>query len=263
MRPQDFSGNLPEPDEFVVVSVNKVMPYGAFCTLDEYQGLEAFLHISEVSSGWIRNIREHVKEGQKLVCKIIRVDREKRQIDLSLKRVTEGDKKKKLEGFQNEKRAHKMLEHVALKQKKTLQQAMREAGIPLVEKYGDLYSAFEAISAGELPPEELIPKAWLEAITETAKQEIKPKEVSERAELSLQSFAGDGLARIKKILAQIPKLSSKGVEVSVHYLGAPRYYIDVVAPDHKAADKVLTKAEQLLESSKKDKMEYELVRTKK
>jgi len=262
MRPQEFSGSLPEPDEFIVVSVNKVMPYGAFCSLDEYNGIEAFLHISEVSSGWIRNIREHVKEGQKLVCKIIRIDQEKRQIDLSLKRVTEADKKRKLESFQNEKRAQKLLEHVALKQKKTFQQAMREAGISLIEQYGDLFSAFEAIAQGETLSVE-IPKPWLDAISETVKLEIKPKEVSERAELSLQSFAGDGAERVKKVLLQISSLSSKGVSLSVHYLGAPNYFIGVTAPDHKAADKLLSKAEQLLESAKKDKIEYELVRTKK
>ena len=41
--------NMPEQDELVLSTVKKIMPYGAFCTLDEYSNREAFVHISEVA----------------------------------------------------------------------------------------------------------------------------------------------------------------------------------------------------------------------
>ena len=64
----------PEEGEFVVGTVNKVQSYGAFVTLDEYQSREGFIHIAEIASGWVKRIRNHIKEKQKVVCKVMHVD---------------------------------------------------------------------------------------------------------------------------------------------------------------------------------------------
>ena len=77
----------PEEGELVVCTVKNVKNFGAFGDLDEYDGKEGFIHVAEVSSGWIKYIRDYVREGQKLVCKVLRVDKEKGHIDLSLKAV--------------------------------------------------------------------------------------------------------------------------------------------------------------------------------
>ncbi len=253
---------IPEIGEYVVVTVRKIMPYGAFCTLDEYGDAEAFLHISEISSGWIRNVREHVKEDQKTVCKVIRLDQEKRQIDLSLKRVTEADKKRKLEAFQSEKRAQKLLERVALKLAKPIKIAQEEAAKPLIEEFGDLYAAFEAISQGTEPKK--LPKAWLAAISEIAKKEIKPKIIQERVTLTFKCFAGDGATRVKDAFEKIKKLVPKEVKLETHYLGAPTYYLDFSSSEHKPIDKTIDKITELLEkSAKKEDFEYEVERAKK
>ncbi|HLC38490.1 MAG TPA: S1 RNA-binding domain-containing protein, partial [Candidatus Norongarragalinales archaeon] len=71
---------FPQLEEFVVAKVKKLLPFGAIIELEEYGGLEGFVHISEVSSGWIRNIREHLKEGQVVVAKVIALDIQKRQV---------------------------------------------------------------------------------------------------------------------------------------------------------------------------------------
>ncbi|MHC1564487.1 MAG: S1 RNA-binding domain-containing protein, partial [Candidatus Hecatellaceae archaeon] len=83
---------LPEPGELVIATVNKITGYGAYLGLDEYGGIEGFLHISEVSTSWVRNIRDYVRPGQKLVLKVLRVNRERRHIDLSLRRVSGKEK---------------------------------------------------------------------------------------------------------------------------------------------------------------------------
>ena len=106
--------DMPEQDELVLVTVKKIMPYGAFCSLDEYAAREAFVHISEVAPRWIKNIHEFLHDGQKLVAKVYHLDLEKNQIDLSLKRVTESERKLKIEGNRREKRAEKLFE-VAVK----------------------------------------------------------------------------------------------------------------------------------------------------
>jgi len=236
----------PEAGEFVLGTIKKVVPYGAFVFLDEY-GADAFLHISEVSSGWVRNIREHVKEGQKIVVLVTRVDAEKQQVDVSLKKVSEADRKRKLESYQLNKRAEKLLERVAVKLGKTVQQARKEAGDPLAQEFGDLYSAFEALAAGEQPRSK-VPAAWLDAAREVAKAEIRERFVAERGVLKLKSFAGDGVLQVKAVLAAIEKISSGKTRVAIRYIGAPVYYVDVQAPDPKTLGKTMAKIEQVVQA---------------
>ena len=202
--------NFPEIGEFVIVTVNKIMPYGAFCSLQEYNNLEAFLHVSEVSSGWVKNIRDFVKEGQKSVAMVSRIDLEKRQIDLSIKRVSESDRKRKLESFQLGKRAEKLLERAAQSIKKNLRDAMKEVGEILIAEYGDLYSSFEEIKAGNVSQK--IPPIWVPALQQVANAEIKEKVISARAELKVQSFEGNGVEKIRSALLKIPK-AAPGVTI--------------------------------------------------
>ncbi len=250
----------PESGEFVLATVKKIMPYGAFCSLDEYGELEGFLHVSEVSSGWVRNIREHVKEGQKLVVLVTNVSPEKRQVDLSLKRVSEADRKKKMEAFKAEKRGEKLLERAAHRIGKNLSTALREVGELLEKDYGSIWSALEAVSKGELKTK--IPKQWLEALEEVAKQEIKPKRVEARALLRLQSFSGEGVHDVKAVLSKIEALATREAGVKVLYLGAPNYYVDVEAGDYRTAEKKLEAVKKSLEGIEKKDFEWSLERKK-
>ncbi len=247
--------NYPEGGEFVIANINKIMPYGAFCTLQEYGNLEAFLHVSEVSSGWVKNIRDYVKEGQKIVAVVQRVDLDKHQIDLSLKRVSESDRKRKMESYQLGKRAEKLLERAGGKLKKNLKDAYKEVGDTLIAEYGDLYSSFERIKAGEVSPK--IPNDWLAVLREIAEVEIKEKVIEARAELRMQSYEEEGILIIRGVLEKISKCAP-GLEVQ--YIGAPAYYIDFKVKEHKDVDKTIAKIEKVLSGVKG--IEYTLQKTK-
>ena len=86
---------FPEEDEFVLCTVNNVHYHSVFVKLDEY-GKTGLIHISEIAPGRIRNIRDYVIEGKKVVCKILKVDAKTGHIDLSLRRVNENQKKIKI-----------------------------------------------------------------------------------------------------------------------------------------------------------------------
>jgi len=86
---------LPDDGEILIATVKKVFDQGAYVTLDEYGGLEAYLPWIEVSSRWVRNVRDVLSEGRKIVVKVIRIDRKKGTVDVSLKKVTEDERKKK------------------------------------------------------------------------------------------------------------------------------------------------------------------------
>lgn len=95
----------PELDELVVCSVQQVKDFGAFTSLDEYGGKEGLIHISEVATGWVKYIRDHVREGQKIVCKVLDVNPSKHHIDLSLKDVNDHQRREKIQDWKNEQKA--------------------------------------------------------------------------------------------------------------------------------------------------------------
>ena len=96
------SQEWPDEGELIVGTVYKVLNYGAFAKLEEYQGKEAFIHISEVSAGWVKNIRDHVRENQKIVCRVLRVNPKKGHVDASLKRIREDQRTKKIQHWKIE-----------------------------------------------------------------------------------------------------------------------------------------------------------------
>ena len=100
----------PEPGDLVVCTVTQVVDFGAFVTLDEYVGKQGLIHISEVASGWIKYIRDHVREGQKIVCKVLSVDRSRHHIDLSLKDVNEHQRREKIQEWKADQKAWKWLQ---------------------------------------------------------------------------------------------------------------------------------------------------------
>ena len=244
--------NYPVMGEFVIATVKKIMPYGAFLSLDEYPGIEGFLHISQVSSGWVRNIREHLREGQKTVAKIHTLDSQKGLIDLTLKAVTEADKRRKLEAFQAEKKAVKLVEIVAKKLKKTPDVALKEVSEPLLKVYGSLAAGLEALHTEDNKAK--LPEAWVSAFKELLDKEFKPKRIEVRSKLTLKFNSGDGVAHLRRALSEIETLADPKTKttVEVKYLGAPNYFIDIETGDYRNAAKALEKAEAMLAKAAKE-----------
>ncbi|MBN1170212.1 S1 RNA-binding domain-containing protein [Candidatus Micrarchaeota archaeon] len=209
------------------------MPYGAFCSLSEYAEVEGFLHISEVAPRWIKNIHEFISEGQRHVVKVHHVDPSKNQVDVSIKRVNDEERKIKLESVQSEKKGRKLLEH-ALKNAK-LKIDFETAKTEIEKHHDDIYSFFREISLeGEQAIDQVdLPKALKAQIIEIAKKSIKKPVIEVDCEFSLVCYGGNGVETIRKILDV-----DKGV--SVHYMGAPKYKISLVAPDYKTGEKKLS-----------------------
>ncbi|MGC8936574.1 MAG: translation initiation factor IF-2 subunit alpha, partial [Candidatus Methanomethylicaceae archaeon] len=210
-----------------------------------------YIPIGEIASTWVKNIRDYIKEGQKVVLKVIRVDEKRGHIDLSLKKVTEREKKEKLIQWKRSKRAEKILEEVASSLKKDFSEAVEKVGIPLEDYFGDLYSAMEAavaeghkalVKAG-------IPEVWAKAIHEAAKEHIEPPTVQVTGVLQLNSTKPKGIEDIKKALLEgEERARNKGGKLEITYLGAPRYRIEVTAKDYRTAEEILREtAERIIE----------------
>src|SRR3989338_3238904 len=163
---------FPEADELVLCTVTKIFHNGVFVDLDEY-GKGGMIHISEVSPGRIRNIRDFVKEGKKVVCKVLRINKEKGYIDLSLRRVNESEKRRKIDGIKREQNAEKIVEIAAGKIGIKTEEMYKQISEKIAKEYASLHAFFEEVLKDEKLLESLgADKKHLKVIDETIKQRI-------------------------------------------------------------------------------------------
>ncbi|HJJ42138.1 MAG TPA: translation initiation factor IF-2 subunit alpha [Methanocorpusculum sp.] len=232
--------NWPEEGELVVCSVTEVKDFAAFVTLDEYDGHPGLIPIAEVARGWIKYIRDYIREGQKVVCKVLNVDEQKGHIDLSLKDVNEHHRREKIQDWKNEQKAHKWIEF-ASNDSGTEERVFEEALYALGE--GSLYKCFEDLI---LNTDKTLAKLNLsdkekDAIYKIASENVKIQKVTVSAVVELISTKPDGVNIIRRALRSAePKID--GVDIEILYLGAPNYRIKVTAIDYKTAEKALKKA---------------------
>lgn len=69
--------------DIITAKVTGIQEYGAFVNIDdEYDGL---IHISEISYGFVKNINDYVKIGDKIYAEVINIDNDTNQLRLSIK----------------------------------------------------------------------------------------------------------------------------------------------------------------------------------
>ncbi len=228
-----------------MATVDTVFDRGAYVLLDEYGGIEGYVPIGEVSSSWVHNIRDFLREGRKVVLKVIRVDERKGHVDLSLRRVTEKERKEKLLEWKRAQRAEKLLELAAERLGKTLDEAYEEAGWKMEDAFGEIFAGFEAAAIeGEAPLLKAgVPREWAKVLAELAKAYIEISEVKVSGVLKLSSRASDGVRRVKEaLMSAVNALKNYDVKFRIYSVGAPRYRIDITAKDYKLAESALDAA---------------------
>ena len=229
---------FPEEDELVLCTVTSVQYHSVFVNIDEY-GKTGLIHISEVSPGRIRNIRDFVKEGKKIVCKVLRVNKEKGYIDLSLRRVNESEKRRKIDEIKKEQNAEKIVEIAA-----------KKIGIKTEQLYDEILEKIKSSSLNEFFEQAAkdknvlenigLDKKNLKVIEETIQQRIKPAEVEIRGKLKITTFALNGIDLIKESLRKAEDVAKN--KISINYLGSGMYRFMVKASDYKEAEKLMKNA---------------------
>ncbi|WP_400223715.1 translation initiation factor IF-2 subunit alpha [Methanomethylophilus alvi] len=229
---------FPENGELVVCTVTSVKNFGAFVTLDEYDNKEGFIHVRDIATGWVKYIRDYIREGQKTVCKVLGVDSQKGHIDLSLKSVNDHQKRERIQQWKNEKKAEKLLEIVSTRLSISVDDAYDDFGNQLLEDYGTLYDAFEGVVA---EPEEFTSYYsgnWIDAFVEVAKENIAPPTVQIEATLEMSSSAPNGVILIRNAL-EAGLEAAEGADAKITSVGSPRYRVVVTASEYKTAEDIL------------------------
>jgi len=234
----------PEPGDLVLASVHRITDFGAYVTLDEY-GKEGLLHVSEVSSGWVRNIRDFVREEQKVVLKVLRVNTEKGHIDLSLRRVSRHERREKVLSWKRERKVDSLLRSVSEKLKIPPEEVHAKTGMLMEEKFGGIYEGLEKAARDGSEPliEAGLPKDLATTIAEVAKEKIRLPLVKVKGTIQLQCMKPNGAVHIRDALLSAQEIEKlEEVKIHLYVVAAPKYAIEVLAEDYKEAEKILQKA---------------------
>jgi translation initiation factor 2 subunit 1 len=240
----------PEAGDLVIATIETVTDYGAYARLDEY-AKRGLLHVSEISSSWIRNIRDFVREGQKMVLKVLRVDLEKGHIDLSLRRVTKRERIEKVLSWKKDRKAEALLKGVAEKVGMPVEEVYEKAGTLIEEKYG-LYEGFEKTVRGgtEVLTEIGVPDDLAKAFVEVAQERIHVKLVKVKGTLEIRCLKPNGVKLIKEAFLNAKKTEkAKDADVRFYVVAAPKYSVEVLAENYKRAEEILQNVSQSVVSN--------------
>jgi len=234
----------PDNGDLVIATIESVTDYGAYAKLDEFNK-RGLLHVSEISSSWIRNIRDFVREGQKVVLKVLRVDSEKGHIDLSLRRVTKRERIEKIMSWKKDRKGETLFREVAVKVNLTVDELYQQAGAKIDEKFS-IYEGFEkAVKEG---PEALtkigVPENIAAVFAEVGEDRIHVKMVKIKGILEIKCMKPNGVKIIKETFAAVKAEKICANFVKFYVIAAPKYSIEARAENYKKAEEILQKAAQ-------------------
>lgn len=228
---------LPEIGEIVIATITKISDHGAYVTLDEYNKIQGFLHVSEIAPGWVRKVHRYVKEGEKKVLLVKKVGSERREIDLSLKQISKEQRKKKLLDVKRFEKEQGILKNIQEKSELTTKQ-IEELEDQFLSKYDSVYDAMLNVAIkgiGEINDLKLQKKVL--TTIEDICSKMKLPSVELRGILEISNNQSNGVELIQKTLSDAENVEDAKIEIT--YLGAPRYRLSLVAQDFKTAEKSL------------------------
>lgn len=235
-----YSG-WPDPSELVVGKVDEIADFGVFVDLSEYEDKRGLVHISEVASGWIKNVRDHVSVGQTVVAKVLDVDEGSQQIDLSLKDVNDHQRSEKVREWKSEQKADNWMT-IAFGEEISDEQYATVAN-EFLAAFGSLYDGFEeaAIHGTEALTDTDLSDEEIDAIVQTARENVSVPYVTVSGYVDLESPDSAGVDVIRDALhaAEGNGDLPEEVDLDVTYVGSPEYRIRVQAPDYKIAEREL------------------------
>jgi len=234
--------DMPEKDELVVCTIKQATPSSVFVTLDEYEKVEGMIHVSEIARKQVRAMKVYLKSATKHVCKVMSIDVEKRYVELSLRRVGEGQRRTKLQQWNNEKIANDILEVFAKQSGLTPKAAYDKVGNKLLEEYGTLYPAFVELSqTSQAMLDKLgIEPKLAEQLTDLIKKRIVPPKAIINGNLILESNSENGLEIIKEAIKLANSIAEKfKCKITVKYISAPKYRFTLESKNKKSVDEAI------------------------
>jgi len=222
------------------------------CTVKSIEGTTVFVQIedngsgsivfSEIAAGRIRNIRQYVTPGKKIVCKVLKIYPD--HIELSLRRVTGKEREEIQERHKKERTFNSML--------KVITKSPEQITEKIKEKY-ELWDFFDKAKEDSSLLEKFMKKSESDTLIKIL-DEKKEREKNVKKIIILKSNSESGISDIKEIL--------KIKNINARYLGSSQFSIEAKAIEYKEAESVLNKAISQIEAKAKEKKAFFEVKEK-
>lgn len=257
---------FPKEGEFINGRVINIEQQHVYLDLLEYEGLPSeenargMVHISEISSRWIKNIRKFVRVGQVVVARVLRVDPSKGHIDCSLRRVNSAQRAKKKKEFKYKVKFDNLLQILTELDgvNLNLDEAYEKIGWPVLDQYYDAQEAVEALKEnGEDLMKNLpdVPENTKKAFLKIVDENVEISTVFIIGKIKLMNTDGDGIDKIKNTLLEVKNVIQNPKEtrqLNLSYTGAPFYRLEIISKDYLDAENILSDAIEILEETAKN-----------
>ena len=250
---------FPKEGEFVVGKVKDVHQQYVYVDLIDYKGLEndefaqGMIHISEISSRWIKNIRNFVRVGQRVVVRVVRVEPEKGHIDLSLRRVNSAQKDARMKEWKYALKYENLLQFLTEATDLDLDSAYDLLGFPILDFFNSYQEVIEELKENgkEILDEidnvsEENKKKFLQIIEEN----VKISTISIIGQIKLSYSDENGIDLIKESLKEamhVIKDPKETRKLSISYLAAPFYRLEIISKDYLDAENILSETLEVIE----------------
>ena len=249
MKQEIENQDMPEVGELVLALVTSMSSHGAKVVLEEYNNMYGFLHVSEIATGWVKNISRFITVNQKVVLKVIRIDSARGEVDLSLRQVSGEDRKQKLLSVKRYDKSRTIFDSLQTRLKITENQKNQYFDM-MEDQFGTVYSGLEElIKNGEKTFDKLdIPKEVTTELVNISKTKISIPMVYVTGIIQVTTHDPNGINLIKDSMSEVLSNKSRN-KLEISYLGSPKYKITVYAEDYKTAEKNLTSALEKIKKS--------------
>jgi translation initiation factor 2 subunit 1 len=245
-----YEQELPEIGELVHVKYTAMTDNSVYVQLTEYANIQGMITFAELHRGRITAISQHASIGKEDILSVIRLDAEKKYIDLSKRTMTPAEKEL---GNQKAQRGRDVLNYmctIADSCGVPLQDLMTNVAWPLYKMFpktesspgGALEGLKLAVSKsdevfGKLP--NLQPNVRKE-LDRLVQAKLKPKIRKYECEVSCTCTTVEGVESIKAVLMAAQKQSNGKVQITVK--ASPHFLLRTQSADREEGLKTLTDA---------------------
>ena len=251
---------FPREGSFVIAKVTEVENQYVYVDLIDFEGLDSedfargMIHISEISSRWIKNIRNYVRIGQRAVMRVLRVDVDKGHVDLSLRRVNSAQRENRMKEWKYALKFENLLQFLIETEdiNLTLDEAYELIGFPILDFFETYQEAIENLkeNGDEILSSingisDNIKKIFLKIVNEN----VSISTVSISGKVKLSFYTENGVEHIKESLTEALQIIKprQTRNININYIAAPYYRLEIVSKDYLDAENILSDALEIIE----------------
>ncbi|OYT33888.1 MAG: hypothetical protein B6U87_02835 [Candidatus Aenigmarchaeota archaeon ex4484_52] len=249
---------IPEKGEYVIAKIKEIGSNSVIVTLEEYDSVLGFVHISEIANCWIKNIKKFARPNEIKVAKILSINSNASSINLSFKQVSVNILRDKEKEYRQKQKAENLLKIIAKKNKtdKTYEE-LRET---ILNKFSTLKEGFDFLKDEGVEKFCKITKInfdFTNDLYNIVQKNLSKKQVQISANMYIKIYEENGLEKIKEIL------NINEENAIINYISAPKYRLKITASNYaECENKYKNISKHILGFSNKDKIFIDIKRIK-